>query len=57
MRQRITGVSAYFYCMRVAGTIDSLKSEDRHITDITRKAAIDNQRAANAIANILLSRR
>jgi hypothetical protein len=31
MRQRITGVSAYFYYMRVAYTIDSQKSEDRDI--------------------------
>jgi hypothetical protein len=33
MRQRITGVSAYFDHMRVADTIDSQKSEDRDITD------------------------
>jgi hypothetical protein len=33
MRQRITGVSAYFDCIRVADTIDSQKSEDREITD------------------------
>jgi hypothetical protein len=33
MRQRITGVSEYFDCMRVADTIDSQKSEDRDITD------------------------
>jgi hypothetical protein len=33
MRQRTTGVLAYFDYMRVAGTIDSLKSEDRDITD------------------------
>jgi hypothetical protein len=33
MRQRITGVSAYFDYMRVANTIDSQKSEDRDITD------------------------
>jgi hypothetical protein len=33
MRQRITGVSAYFDYMRVADTIDSQKSEDRDITD------------------------
>jgi hypothetical protein len=33
MRQRITGVSAYFVYMRVADTIDSQKSEDRDITD------------------------
>jgi hypothetical protein len=32
MRQRITGVSAYFYD-RVVNTIDSQKSEDRDITD------------------------
>jgi hypothetical protein len=32
MRQRITGVSAYFDSMRVADTIDSQKSEDRDIT-------------------------
>jgi hypothetical protein len=33
MRQRITGVSAYFDYMRVVDTIDSQKSEDRDITD------------------------
>jgi hypothetical protein len=33
MRQRITGVSAYFDYMRAANTIDSQKSEDRDITD------------------------
>jgi hypothetical protein len=33
MRERITGVSAYFDYMRVADTIDSQKSEDRDITD------------------------
>jgi hypothetical protein len=33
MRQRITGVSAYFDYMRVADIIDSQKSEDRDITD------------------------
>jgi hypothetical protein len=33
MRQRITGVSAYFEYMRLADTIDSQKSEDRDITD------------------------
>jgi hypothetical protein len=33
MRQRITGVSAYFDYMRVADTIDSQKSEDRDITE------------------------
>jgi hypothetical protein len=33
MRQRISGVSAYFGYMRVADTIDSQKSEDRDITD------------------------
>jgi hypothetical protein len=33
MRQRISGVSAYFDYMRVADTIDSQKSEDRDITD------------------------
>jgi hypothetical protein len=33
MRQRITGISAYFDYMRVADTIDSQKSEDRDITD------------------------
>jgi hypothetical protein len=33
MRQRITGVSAYFDYIRVADTIDSQKSEDRDITD------------------------
>jgi hypothetical protein len=32
MRQRITGVSAYFGYMRVADTIDPQKSEDRDIT-------------------------
>jgi hypothetical protein len=33
MRQRITGVSAYFDYMSVANTIDSQKSEDPGITD------------------------
>jgi hypothetical protein len=33
MRQRATGVSAYFDYMRVANTIGSQKSEDRYITD------------------------
>jgi hypothetical protein len=33
MRQRITGVLAYFDYMRVADTIDSQKSEDRDVTD------------------------
>jgi hypothetical protein len=33
MRQRVTGVSAYFDYMRVADIIDSHKSEDRRITD------------------------
>jgi hypothetical protein len=33
MRLRITDVSAYFDCVRVADTIDSQKSEDRDITD------------------------
>jgi hypothetical protein len=33
MRQRITGVSAYFDYMRVAYTIDSRKSDERDITD------------------------
>jgi hypothetical protein len=33
MRQRITGVSAYFDYMRAADTIDSHNSEDRDITD------------------------
>jgi hypothetical protein len=33
MRQRITGVSAYFDYMRVTDTIYSQKSEDRDITD------------------------
>jgi hypothetical protein len=33
MRQRITGVSAYFDNMRVANTINSQKTEDRDITD------------------------
>jgi hypothetical protein len=33
MRQRITGVSAYFDYMRATDTIDSQKSEDRDITD------------------------
>jgi hypothetical protein len=33
MRQRITGVSAYFDYMSVADTIDSQKSDDRDITD------------------------
>jgi hypothetical protein len=58
MSQRLRGVSAYFDYMRVADTIDSQKSEDRDITDkITANAASDNQSAANAIANILLSHR
>jgi hypothetical protein len=33
MRQRISGVSAYFDYTRVADTIDSQKSEDHDITD------------------------
>jgi hypothetical protein len=33
MRQRITGVAAYFDYMTVANTIDSQKSEDRDITE------------------------
>jgi hypothetical protein len=33
MRQRIAGVSVYFVYMRVADTINSLKTEDRGITD------------------------
>jgi hypothetical protein len=33
MRQRITGVSAYFDCMSAANTINSQKLEDRDITD------------------------
>jgi hypothetical protein len=33
MRQRITGVSAYFDYMTAADTIDSQKSEDRDVTD------------------------
>jgi hypothetical protein len=33
MRQRITGVSAYFDYMTVADTIDSQKSKDRDIAD------------------------
>jgi hypothetical protein len=33
MRQRITGVSAYFDYTRVADTIDSQKLEDRDIID------------------------
>jgi hypothetical protein len=33
IRQRVTGVSAYFDYMRVADTIDSQKLEDRDITD------------------------
>jgi hypothetical protein len=33
MRQRITGVAAYFDYMRVADTIDSQKYEDRDVTD------------------------
>jgi hypothetical protein len=52
IRQRIIGVLAYFNYMRVADTIDSLKLEHRKITVNT---ASDNQSAANAIANILLS--
>jgi hypothetical protein len=33
MRQRITGVSAYFENMRVANTIHSQKLEDRDIAE------------------------
>jgi hypothetical protein len=33
MRQRFSGISAYFDYMRVADTIDSQKSEDRDVTD------------------------
>jgi hypothetical protein len=33
MRQRITGVSAYFDYMRVADAINSQKLENRDITD------------------------
>jgi hypothetical protein len=33
MRQRTTGVLAYFDFMTVADTIDSQKMEDRDITD------------------------
>jgi hypothetical protein len=33
MRQRITGVSAYFDYMRAADTIDSQKLEDRDIAE------------------------
>jgi hypothetical protein len=33
MRQRITGVSAYFDYMRAANTINSQKTEDSDITD------------------------
>jgi hypothetical protein len=33
MRQRTTGVLAYFDYIRVADTIDSEKLEDRDITD------------------------
>jgi hypothetical protein len=33
VRQRITGVPAYFDYMRLADTIDSEKSEDRDIID------------------------
>jgi hypothetical protein len=33
MRQRITGVLAYFDYLRVADTIDSQKLEDRDIID------------------------
>jgi hypothetical protein len=33
MRQRFTGVSAYFDYMRVADAIDSQKSGDRDVTD------------------------
>jgi hypothetical protein len=33
MRQRITGISAYFDYMRVADIIDSQKLEDRDVTD------------------------
>jgi hypothetical protein len=58
MRQRITGVSAYFDYMRVADTIDSQKLEDRDITDkLDVNAASHNQSTANAIANISPSHR
>jgi hypothetical protein len=58
MRQRISSVSAYVDYMRVADTIGSQKSEDRDITDkFTINAASDNQSAANAIGNIVLSHR
>jgi Rad3-related DNA helicase len=56
MRQRITGVSAYFDYMRLADTVDSQKSKDLTITDkLAVNAASDNQSAANAIPNISLS--
>jgi hypothetical protein len=58
MRQRITGVSAYFYYMIVADTINfpEVWRPWRH-WQITENAASDNQSAANAIANILHSHR
>jgi hypothetical protein len=55
MCQRFTSVSAHFDYMRVADTIYSQKSEDRDITDKLLNVAGDNQSAANAITNILLS--
>jgi hypothetical protein len=51
--QRITGISAYFDCMRITNTIDSQKSEDRDITDklplLLFTVVSDNQSAMNAI--------
>jgi hypothetical protein len=55
--QHITGISAYYECMRVASTVKSQKLENCDITDITVNAARDNQNAANAVAYILLSHR
>jgi hypothetical protein len=58
MRQHITSVSAYFDYMRVADTIDFPEvGRPWYHWQITEYAASDNQSAANAIANILLSHR
>jgi hypothetical protein len=58
MYQRITDVSAYFDYLRVADTIDFPEvGRPWHHWQITVNAASDNQSAANAVANILLSHR
>jgi hypothetical protein len=58
MRQRITSTSAYFDYMRVTDTIDFPEvGRPWHHWKNTENAASDNQSAANAIANILLSHR